>query len=57
MYSHRKKWKWIKPKYTTVKELHHFLGFANFYRHFIHNYSTTASTLMSLLKGKAKRLA
>ncbi|KAK3543934.1 hypothetical protein QTP70_031846 [Hemibagrus guttatus] len=44
------------PRPTRVKELQHFLGFANFYRCFIHNYSTTAAPLTSLLKGKPSRL-
>ncbi|KAK3525857.1 hypothetical protein QTP70_010923 [Hemibagrus guttatus] len=42
---------------TTVKELQRFLGFANFYRHFIHNYSSVAGPLTTSLKGKPKRLA
>uniref|UniRef100_A0A4W5RRF9 ribonuclease H n=1 Tax=Hucho hucho TaxID=62062 RepID=A0A4W5RRF9_9TELE len=33
------------PQPTTVKELQRFLGFANFYRRFIRNYSTIASPL------------
>ncbi|KAK3538542.1 hypothetical protein QTP86_006708 [Hemibagrus guttatus] len=45
------------PSPTTVQELQHFLGFANFYRHFIRNYSSVASPLTSLLRGKPKRLA
>ncbi|KAI2646332.1 Transposon Tf2-9 polyprotein [Labeo rohita] len=44
------------PQPTTVKELQRFLGFANFYRRFIRNYSTIASPLTSLLKNKAKKL-
>ncbi|KAK3515182.1 hypothetical protein QTP70_009592 [Hemibagrus guttatus] len=44
------------PRPTTVKELQRFLGFANFYRHFIRNYSITAAPLTSLLKGKPSRL-
>ncbi|KAK3513165.1 hypothetical protein QTP70_009680 [Hemibagrus guttatus] len=46
--------KWPQP--TTVKELQRFLGFANFYRRFIHNYSFTAAPQTSLLKGKPSRL-
>ncbi|KAK3553547.1 hypothetical protein QTP70_004572 [Hemibagrus guttatus] len=44
------------PRPTTVKELQHFLGFANFYRCFIRNYSITAAPLTSLLKGQPSRL-
>ncbi|KAK3523680.1 hypothetical protein QTP70_008614 [Hemibagrus guttatus] len=44
------------PRPTTVKELQRFLGFANFYRRFIRNYSVTAAPLTSLLKGKPSRL-
>lgn len=45
------------PTPTTVKELQRFLGFANFYRRFIQNYSLLTSPLTSLLKGKPKSLA
>ncbi|KAL0177089.1 hypothetical protein M9458_025983, partial [Cirrhinus mrigala] len=44
------------PQPTTVKELQRFLGFANFYRRFIRNYSTVAAPLTSLLKGKPNKL-
>ncbi len=44
------------PQPTTVKELQRFLGFANFYRRFIRHYSTVASPLTSLLKGKPTKL-
>lgn len=40
----------------TIKELQHFLGFANFYRHFIRGFSTVAGPLTSLLKGGRKKL-
>lgn len=40
---------WAEPK--TVKELQRFLGFANFYRRFIKNYSLLSAPLTSLLKG------
>ncbi|KAK3573221.1 hypothetical protein QTP86_015130 [Hemibagrus guttatus] len=45
------------PNPTTVKELQRFLGFANFYRRFIWNYSSMAGLLTSLLRGKPRRLA
>ncbi|XP_051727379.1 differentially expressed in FDCP 8 homolog isoform X1 [Ctenopharyngodon idella] len=44
------------PQPTTVKELQRFLGFANFYRRFICNYSITAAPIASLLKGKPSKL-
>ncbi|KAK3536385.1 hypothetical protein QTP86_008852 [Hemibagrus guttatus] len=44
------------PAPTMVRELQHFLGFANFYRRFIQNYSSVAGPLTSLLRGKPKRL-
>lgn len=42
------------PTPTTVKELQRFLGFANFYKRFIQNYSSITSSLTSLLKNKPK---
>ncbi|KAK3541938.1 hypothetical protein QTP86_008165 [Hemibagrus guttatus] len=42
------------PKPTTIKELQQFLGFAN-YRRFIRNYSSIASPLTSLLRGKPRQ--
>ena len=39
------------PAPTTVKKVQSFLGFANFYRRFIRNYSTLASPIISLLRG------
>lgn len=45
------------PEPATIKELQWFLGFANFYRRFIRNYSTVAGPLTSLLKGKPKKLS
>ncbi|KAK3547304.1 hypothetical protein QTP86_018825 [Hemibagrus guttatus] len=45
------------PAPTTVKELQRFLGFANFYRQFIQNYSSIAHPLTSLLRNKPKSLA
>ncbi|KAL0173222.1 hypothetical protein M9458_033533, partial [Cirrhinus mrigala] len=44
------------PQPSTIKELQRFLGFANFYRRFICNYSTIAAPLTSLLKNKPKKL-
>ncbi|KAK3514314.1 hypothetical protein QTP70_013800 [Hemibagrus guttatus] len=45
------------PAPTTVWELQRLLGFANFCRQFIRNYSSVAGPLTSLLSGKPKRLA
>ncbi|KAK3532671.1 hypothetical protein QTP86_027655 [Hemibagrus guttatus] len=45
------------PAPTTVKELQRVLGFANFYRRFIQNYSSIAHPLISLLRNKPKSLA
>lgn len=45
------------PTPTTVKELQRFLGFANFYRRFIQNYSSITSPLTSLLRNKPKSLS
>ncbi|KAK3538674.1 hypothetical protein QTP86_012137 [Hemibagrus guttatus] len=45
---------WSAP--STIRELQRFLGFANFYRRFIRNYSSVAAPLTSLLRGKPKRL-
>ncbi|KAK3513556.1 hypothetical protein QTP70_016490 [Hemibagrus guttatus] len=44
------------PAPTTVRKLQCFLGFANFYRRFICNYSAVAGPLTSLLRGKPKKL-
>ncbi len=44
------------PKPTTIKELQRFLGFSNFYRRFIHNYSSITAPLTNLLKSKPKSL-
>ncbi|KAL0152743.1 hypothetical protein M9458_052466, partial [Cirrhinus mrigala] len=41
---------WLTP--NTVKELQRFLGFSNFYRRFIQNYSMITSPLTSLLKAR-----
>lgn len=40
--------KWSQP--TMVKELQHFLGFANFYRRNITNFSAVAASLTSMTK-------
>ena len=43
---------WPVPR--SVKEVQQFLGFANFYRKFIHNYSAIASPLTCLTRKAAK---
>ena len=44
--------KWLVPR--SVKEVQQFLGFANFYRKFIHNYSAIASPLTCLTRKAVK---
>ncbi|KAL0199034.1 hypothetical protein M9458_007574, partial [Cirrhinus mrigala] len=44
------------PQPSTVKELQRFLGFANFYRRFIHNFSHLTAPLTTLLCGQPKTL-
>ncbi len=44
------------PQPTTVKELQRFLGFANFYRCFITNFSTLAAPLITMRRGGKQRL-
>ncbi|KAK3528240.1 hypothetical protein QTP86_027953 [Hemibagrus guttatus] len=44
------------PAPTTVKELQRFLGFVNFYRRFIQDYSIIADPLTNLLHNKPKSL-
>ncbi|KAL0169271.1 hypothetical protein M9458_033867, partial [Cirrhinus mrigala] len=44
------------PQPTSVKELQRFLGFANFYRRFINQFSLLSATLTNLLKDKPKTL-
>ena len=38
------------PTPTTVKELHSFLGFNNYYKDFLHNYSHIARLLHEITK-------
>ncbi|KAG1956957.1 retrotransposable element [Pimephales promelas] len=45
------------PQPTSRKDLQRFLGFANFYRRFIQNFSQTCFPLTNLLKGGAKSLS
>ncbi|XP_048012700.1 uncharacterized mitochondrial protein AtMg00860-like [Megalobrama amblycephala] len=45
------------PTPSTIKELQRFLGFANFYRRFIQNYSSIANPLTNLLCHKPKSLS
>ncbi|XP_067220501.1 uncharacterized protein [Chanodichthys erythropterus] len=45
------------PTPTTIKELQRFLGFSNFYRRFIKNYSTIVSPLTNLLRHQPKSLS
>ncbi len=44
------------PRPHSVKELQRFLGFANFYRRFIRNFSTVAAPLTSMSKKGPQRL-
>jgi hypothetical protein len=39
-------WDWESPR--NVKDIRYFLGFANFYHHFVHNYSSIVEPLISL---------
>ena len=45
---------WKAPK--TIRDIHTFLGFCNFYHHFIHGFSQIAKPLNNLLKKGAKWL-
>ncbi|KAI2661080.1 Transposon Tf2-6 polyprotein [Labeo rohita] len=44
------------PRPSTLRELQRFLGFANFYRHFIRNFSTVAAPLTAMVKRGTSRL-
>ncbi len=44
------------PKPMTVKEMQRFLGFANFYRRFIRDFSSIAARLTSMTKRRGSRL-
>lgn len=46
---------WPLPQ--TVKELQRFLGFANFYRRFIRNFSAIAAPLTTMTKRNTARLS
>ncbi|KAI2664082.1 Transposon Tf2-6 polyprotein [Labeo rohita] len=46
---------WPQPK--TLKQLQRFLGFSNFYRRFIRNFSTVAAPLTSMVKKGSARLS
>ncbi|KAJ7997627.1 hypothetical protein DPEC_G00214090, partial [Dallia pectoralis] len=46
---------WPQPK--TVKELQRFLGFANYYRRFVRNFSTTAAPLSAMTSQKGRGLS
>jgi hypothetical protein len=45
---------WTTP--TTIKDVEKFLGFANFYRHFIKNFSMIAAPLNALKGGKVEKV-
>ncbi|KAL0180227.1 hypothetical protein M9458_025669, partial [Cirrhinus mrigala] len=44
------------PRPSTLRELQRFLGFANFYRRFIRNFSTVAAPLTAMVKKGSSRL-
>ncbi|KAL0185720.1 hypothetical protein M9458_017390, partial [Cirrhinus mrigala] len=44
------------PRPNTLRELQRFLGFANFYRRFIRNFSTVAAPLSAMVKKGTTRL-
>ncbi|KAL0188171.1 hypothetical protein M9458_015270, partial [Cirrhinus mrigala] len=45
------------PRPSTLRELQRFLGFANFYRRFIRNFSTVAAPLTAMVKKGTSRLS
>ncbi|KAI2647782.1 Transposon Tf2-8 polyprotein [Labeo rohita] len=45
------------PQPSSIKELQRFLGFSNFYRRFIKDYSSITAPLTSVLRGKPKHLS
>lgn len=45
---------WLQP--STLKELQRFLGFSNFYRRFIRNFSSIACPLTSMVKKEHNQL-
>ncbi|KAL0183738.1 hypothetical protein M9458_019434, partial [Cirrhinus mrigala] len=47
--------RWPQP--STLKELQRFLGFSNFYRRFIRNFSSVAAPLTSMVRKGVKRLS
>jgi hypothetical protein len=47
-------WNWETP--TTIKDIEKFLGFANFYRQFIKNFSMIAAPLNALKGGKGEKV-
>ncbi|KAI2645110.1 Transposon Tf2-9 polyprotein [Labeo rohita] len=47
--------RWPRP--STLRELQRFLGFANFYRRFIRNFSTVAAPLTTMIKRGVSRLS
>jgi hypothetical protein len=47
-------WDWATPK--TFKEIQIFLGFANFYRRFMKNYSKVVTLLTDLLRGLDQKM-
>ncbi len=45
------------PVPTSVKEVQHFIGFANFYRKFVQNFSSVAAPLTALIKSSSTKFA
>ena len=46
--------KWPEP--TSLKQVQRFLGFANFYRRFIRNFSSVAAPITALTRGQTSRI-